>query len=127
MKKILLILTTIALFAACSGNEDILSQKKMAHILRDIHLSDGTLNTQRYTLSQNVNIDSLYLYKKVFEKNGVTHDEFVNSLLYYSKYPRMLDEIYTMVVNDLSAKQAILREELDKKNKKPTNLKEVKR
>lgn len=89
----------------------------MASILRDIHISDAVLNNQRYTQNTFENLDSLYLYKDVFERNDVTRDEFIYSLQYYSKYPRRLDEIYTMVVNDLSSQQAKMREDMEKKGK----------
>lgn len=90
----------------------------MACILRDIHITDAVLNTHRYSQNGFQNIDSLYLYKAVFEKNNVSRDEFIHSLQYYSKYPRKLDEIYTMVVNDLSSKQAKMREDTEKQAKK---------
>jgi hypothetical protein len=117
MKKLLLIIAAAFVLASCSSNDKVLSEKEMARVLRDIHLADGAYDTQRYAQNRFENIDSLYLYKGVFEKNGVSREEFVNSLKYYSKYPRRLEDIYTMVVNDLSAKQAKMRAELDKKSK----------
>lgn len=123
MKKILLIVAAIAVFASCSNDEKVLSKRKMASILTDIHIADAVLNTQRYDLNRLENLDSLYLYKEVFEKNDVTRDEFVSSLQYYSKYPRRLDEIYTLVVNDLSSRQESLREEVENKTKKGVKLK----
>ena len=113
MKKLLLIIAAAVALASCSDNDTVISQGKMASILRDIHISDAVLNTQRYTQNTFENLDSLYLYKDVFEKNDVTREEFVHSLQYYSKYPRRLDEIYTMVVNDLSAQQAKMREDME--------------
>jgi hypothetical protein len=120
MKKLLLIIVAAIAFASCSDNDKVISKRKMANILRDIHISDAVLNTQRYTQNSFENLDSLYLYKDVFEKNDVTRDEFIYSLQYYSKYPRRLDEIYTMVVNDLSSQQAKMREDMEKKGKERT-------
>jgi len=117
MKKIILLIAVIAALASCSKNDNVLSEKKMAHIIRDIHLSDGVLNTRRFTEIKSENVDSLYVYKQVFEKNKVTREEFVASMQHYSKYPRLLDEIYTMVVNDLSAQQEALRSEIEKAEK----------
>jgi outer membrane murein-binding lipoprotein Lpp len=117
MKKLLLIIVAAIALASCSDNDKVISKRKMASILRDIHISDAVLNTQRYTQNTFENLDSLYLYKDVFEKNDVSRDEFVYSLQYYSKYPRKLDEIYTMVVNDLSSQQAKMREDMEKKGK----------
>lgn len=117
MKKIILLIAAIAALASCSKNENVLSEKKMALIIRDIHLADGVLNTHRFSQNRFENVDSLYIYKQVFEKNEVTRDEFVTSIQYYSKYPRQLDDIYTMVVNDLSAQQDKLRIELEKAGK----------
>jgi hypothetical protein len=120
MKKLLLIIVAAIALASCSDNDKVISKRKMANILRDIHISDAVLNTQRYTQNSFENLDSLYLYKDVFEKNDVTRDEFIYSLQYYSKYPRRLDEIYTMVVNDLSSQQAKMREDMEKKGKERT-------
>lgn len=117
MKKVLLIIAIAIALASCSNDSQVLSKKKMACILRDIHIADAVLNTQRYSQNNLQNVDSLYLYKDVFEKNDVSRDEFIHSLQYYSKYPRKLDEIYTMVVNDLSAKQTKMRENMEKKGR----------
>ena len=117
MKKVLLIIAIAIALASCSNDSQVLSKKKMACILRDIHIADAVLNIQRYSQNNLQNVDSLYLYKDVFEKNDVSRDEFIHSLQYYSKYPRRLDEIYTMVVNDLSAKQTKMRENMEKKGR----------
>ncbi|WP_320054310.1 DUF4296 domain-containing protein [uncultured Acetobacteroides sp.] len=117
MKKLLLIIAAAIAFASCSDNDQVLSKQKMANILRDIHISDAVLNTQRYSQNTFENLDSLYLYKDVFKKNDVSREEFIHSLQYYSKYPRKLDEIYTMVVNELSAQQTKMREDMEKKEK----------
>jgi len=112
MKKFVLVIVAIVALVSCKEDGQVLSKNKMASVLRDVHLCDGVFNTQRYAVGRLENLDSLYLYDGVFKKNKITREEFIYSLQYYSKYPRKLDEIYTMVVNDLSAQQEKMREEL---------------
>ena len=118
MKRLFLIIFAVVALVSCHEDNKVLSKKKMASVFRDIHITDAVLNTQRYEQSRFENLDSLYLYKDVFKKNKVTREEFIYSLQYYSKYPRKLDEIYTMVVNDLSAQQTKMHAEVEKNAKK---------
>lgn len=117
MKRLFLIIFAIVALVSCHEDNKVLSKKKMACVFRDIHITDAVLNTQRFEQNRLENLDSLYMYKDVFTKNKVTREEFIYSLQYYSKYPRKLDEIYTMVVNDLSAQQTKMHEEVEKVEK----------
>lgn len=118
MKRVLFIVAFALALFSCGKNTDILSEKKMANVIRDIYMTDGTLNIYRYNLNHYINIDSVYYYKVAFDKNKVTRDQFVRSLNYYGQYPKKLDQIYALVVNDLSSLQSEVKAEYDKANKK---------
>ena len=119
MKQLTIVFFLAAvLLASCSHDKsNVISENKMANVLRDIHMVDGTLNTYQYSMNKFQNTDSLYVYKMAFDKNKVTRQEFIKSLEYYSKYPKKMDRIYTAVINELSSQQQNIMEELQKKHK----------
>lgn len=118
MNKVLFFVISFLFLSSCGSDKGVISESKMADVLRDIHMTDGVLNTYRYNLNRYVNVDSVYLYKSVFQKNKITRDEFIKSLQFYAKYPKRMDRIYTMVVDDLSTYQQEKKEEYEKSAKK---------
>ena len=118
MKNYILAIAIALVVGACSNSSNVISEKKMVSVLADIYLTDGTMDTYRYGMNKYQNIDSLYLYKTAFERNGVTREEFVASFQYYARSPKVMDNIYTQVVNKLSALQQETMAISEKEHKK---------
>lgn len=70
--------------------EGVLSPKKMEAVLYDYHLAQAVVmelpRDERY--ARDAYLDWC------FEKNGITREQFDNSLVWYTRYPKELAEIY---------------------------------
>jgi len=120
MKKILIILSAILVFA-CMGNRTpngIMSEKEITPIIVEIHLAEGVY-AQRYMekiTRENYQED---LYLSALRKFKVDRKVFEASLLYYGKYPEKYKLIYDEVLNRLN--------EMDAKTRAKDSIQRVKR
>jgi hypothetical protein len=85
--------------------KDIVQSDKLPSLLADIYMVDGAANVKRFG-ENGLIIDAAGFYEKEFKKHGVTKAEFENTLRYYSRHPKELDEIYTEAINILSERLA---------------------
>lgn len=94
--------------AACSTREelptDILSPKEMSLILIDIHLLEQQIENSVYTLdSQRTAFN--HFEQLVFEKHQVDTAIYARSLNYYMSEPKLLEDIYEIVVDSLTVRE----------------------
>ena len=64
--------------------EGILSEKKMISVLTDIQLIEGAVSKKLIDRSVN-NKESHRYYTKVFEKQGITRQQFNESISFFDK------------------------------------------
>ncbi len=88
----------------------IISKKQMPDVLFDVHLADGQLAA--------IPIDSarLYLdsyYAAIFDRYGIDSAMFANSIAYYSRRPRVMNEFYTVIEKRLDALNAAAQQVQD--------------
>lgn len=92
--------------AACSSHkvpDGIIPQNKMTGLLTEVHLIDGSL----YNVAQAP--DTLYKhgmgrYLQVFKKYGTDSLQFRKSMQYYTADPEKMEEMYTQILETLTAK-----------------------
>lgn len=89
---------------ACDTNEinkpeHLIPQKKMIKMLVDVHLAKAYQQNQGY--KDSIKFTSPDLYYSVLEKHGEADSVFVNSVIYYSSYPRAYEKMYNEVINIL--------------------------
>ena len=83
-----LLIILVAAIASCdSGKVRILSKGKMEKVLYDYHLAQGMMNMN--------DPESGRLIYAVFEKHGITEEEFDSSLVYYNIHQEDMSDIYT--------------------------------
>lgn len=111
IKKIVLIFTGMLLFA-CSDNEvqvdipdTVLSEQKMAEVMRDIHLLEATMNLNVFNPDKTV-VENPSPGLDVLKKNNITKRQYDESFDFYSQHPVLLNKVYELVLNDLSKMQA---------------------
>lgn len=97
---------TICLLYACDNTpKGVLSKSDMADVLYDYHLTQSMLNympqKEREEMSQQY-IDA------VFEKHGITEEEFDSSLVWYNKNTSKLYDVY----KDVQARYEALNKDL---------------
>jgi hypothetical protein len=85
--------------------EHMLTQEQMIPILVDIHVIEGARNGS-IMLGDTNGIEDYYA--KLYEKHGVTEDQFKSSFAFYSDNPTVFIPIYEEVLDSLKANGALL-------------------
>ncbi len=87
----------------------ILSEEKFKATLIDIHLLEGKLELQK-----NVSDTLFYMagrgYERVFEKHGISQEQFEETFEYYRSEPKKFDKLYETIVEELSKAEAKTKE-----------------
>jgi hypothetical protein len=104
-RHLLLFFSALFLLVACKdnkGTDDVIEKDKMALILSDVHLVDGTMMTYGAK-------DSLYKYGTnryalLFRKYGIDSPALNRSVKYYTARPDEMIEIYDRIEKILKAK-----------------------
>ena len=100
----------VILFVGCASPEvkipeNILTQEQMMSIMVDIHVIEGARNGS-IMLGDTNGIEDYYA--KVYEKHGITEDQFKSSFAFYSDNPTVFIPIYEEVLDSLKANGALL-------------------
>jgi len=80
---------------------NIINPDDMVKIYRDIHLTDAYIANQKLR----INIDYIKIngyYNSITEKYGYSRTKIDSSMNYYSHHPELMNEIYDIVLTDLS-------------------------
>jgi len=102
----------IVIFFSCckkeiSSKSNVLSEKMFINIIKDIHLNEAKFdnlkrtNFEKYKLLQNNSQNSVFL------KYKISHEDFQQSMLYYSSKPEKLEEIYTLAIDEINNENLI--------------------
>ena len=102
----------IVIFFSCckkeiSSKSNVLSEKMFINIIKDIHLNEAKfdnlkrINFEKYKLLQNNSQNSVFL------KYKISHEDFQQSMLYYSSKPEKLEEIYTLAIDEINNENLI--------------------
>lgn len=111
MNKILLLLilvgNTIWMMGCQSENsekvpDDIISKEAMVPILVDVHMLESGIQTKNYNRDSSVVLYEI-MSKKIWTKHHVTEEQFRKSILYYAQDAKVLDHIYTIVIDSVNA------------------------
>lgn len=85
--------------------ETVLTPEQMMPIMVDIHVIEGARNGA-IMLGDTNGIEDYYA--KVYEKHGITEDQFKSSFAFYSDNPTVFIPIYEEVLDSLKANGALL-------------------
>lgn len=104
MKKILAILSIFILLVSCKkevanniDNPLIYKTNLMANLLFDIHLSEALERERFITYPQ-----GKILYTKIFEKHGVTPEQFDSAITYYTVHNEDYKVVYEKVTDKIN-------------------------
>jgi hypothetical protein len=98
------------LFIGCASPEvqipeTVLTPEQMMPIMVDIHVIEGARNGA-IMLGDTNGIEDYYA--KVYEKHGITEEQFKSSFAFYSDNPTVFIPIYEEVLDSLKANGAVL-------------------
>ncbi len=125
--KLILITLFTLLISGCGEKKQIkgknfVPRELMVDMMIDIHLLDGITNDVKYYRKYNPQ-DSIDLYGSVFEKYEIDRATFDLTLLEYSKFPSLMDEIYDEILMELNIMQDFLDKTIEEERKNKNKLK----
>ncbi len=107
--KRLLILALIPFLFSCGEEKkevaipaDVLPKEKMAMVITDVHLAEASADLK--TLPDSSSTEKIG-FQKIYEKNQISKAQYDTSLSFYVNHPELLNEVYEMVLNELSKRQ----------------------
>jgi hypothetical protein len=84
---------------------DVLPEEKMAEVMVDVHLLEAALSIGTYN-KDNATLQNIHPSSDILKKHGLTKQQYDQSFAFYSSNPKLLAEVYQLVLNDLSKMQA---------------------
>lgn len=116
MQRFIILLLMVVL-SACQPNTDelhipkrILSPDMMVDVLVDMQLVEGTLIYKR-SLGKKYMLYRDYYYSHIFNKYDITQKKFEDSMSFYKKHLKVLQQIYEKVIKRLEDKQKEIKKE----------------
>lgn len=120
-----LLLSALLLVAGISCQEKgipkpkhLISEKKMANILYDLHLSQAMFERFKYNDPDSLKLDAKDIYQSVLDKYQIEDSVLTNSILYYSAYPKIYEAIYAKVIERMNMEQEEMTKQEEVKVKK---------
>lgn len=105
-------LLSIILLFSCNEKtvpipDHVIPKDSMASIITDVQLLEAM--KMKANINDSFLIDSiLFQYALIFKKHNISQEQFEQSFEFYRSHPALLEEIYEMTINEISAMQAIL-------------------
>jgi hypothetical protein len=119
MRNTVVFLMFLLLFA-CSQDkkvvipDNVLSQEEMAAVMTEVHLLEASMNLNISSAVTSGDAPDLEATtRELLKKKGITKEQYDTSFLFYTQHPKMLGEIYQLVLNDLSQLQAKVANQKD--------------
>ena len=111
MKIILSILSV--LLVACTAPKTeittgILSETAFASILKEIHLAEAAFKLNKNKGIENAKNTLANSYQSIYKKYDIDTSSFNKSLDYYAKNPKILESIYSRVLEQLTDERSTL-------------------
>lgn len=98
------------LVSACRSDkiaipDDILKPDEMKVIFTDIHVADAVAEVKGQE-GMDEKLLTLEYHAQVFKNHGTSRQEFLKSLKFYEANPKLMDEVYADVLNELTRREA---------------------
>ena len=115
----ILLIVSVLVLSGCiqkksiSGKEFV-PQEVLVQVLVDLHLMDGITNDRRF--HRRFEADSIDVLNPILDKYSITPEMFDTTMVEYSKYPYLLDQVY----NEVLVRLNVMLDENDKKDESST-------
>ncbi len=108
MKRLTLFI--LILLSACKSDRpdipaDVMPPEKMIAIMQDMHIVDAVAENKGQMGMDEKMLAEEY-HEQLFKNHGTTRTEFLKSFAFYEDNPKLLDELYNTVLQDLSKREA---------------------
>lgn len=93
-------LVSLAILVGCNSRPDyVLDESRMVDLLVDVHKSEGLMEVQNMTLSQE---DNKEIIGTVLNKHNVTRAQYDSSMIWYANNLKLLIRVYSHVDEELN-------------------------
>lgn len=102
--RVFLVFLLLGIALSCRREPEPLSMDKMGHLLLEMHVAESYAQfAPKDSLNPGLkNRDSLArYYTLILQENGLTEQQFKQSMDYYKKRPELLDSMYQQILADL--------------------------
>jgi hypothetical protein len=108
MRALFISLLLAIVLAACVGKgkntppKNLIPEDKFVDLMVEVHLIEASIN-QRFVKLVDSTDQSLSYYRFLFEKEGVAKADFDSTFAYYTRHPKMMNNVYEQVQIRLKA------------------------
>ncbi len=88
--------------------EGILREEVFVNILKQVHLAEANFELQKTKGIDKAKSKLAIVYRDIYSTYHISEEEFQNTLSYYSKNPEKLEEIYAIVLEQLTEERTNL-------------------
>ncbi len=99
MSRFIFVIVCMLLLFSCSKPKGILDDRQMTNILTEMHKTDAAMNERGITYGHYK--EKAPYYKFIFTKYNISQAQFDSSLVWYTKNPRLFNNIYEKVLANL--------------------------
>ena len=86
----------------------ILSEVEFVNMLKDVHLAEATFELNKSKGIENAKNTLANNYQSIYKKHNIDDSTFSKSLEYYAKHPKILEEIYSTILEQLTDERSTL-------------------
>ena len=86
--------------------DGIIPEDKMVEVITEVELTQALLKLK---IANQDTVNQKQLFEETYKDFGISEETFNNSLDFYCQDPKLLEEIYAKVINNISKKQAELQ------------------
>ncbi len=88
----------------------ILTEGEMVQVISEIELTQALIKL-KFSIPDTSTVDSMPInrqqfFNEVFDQFGISEEQFNKSLAHYCERPKVLEGLYTQVINELTIKQS---------------------
>ena len=88
--------------------EGIIIEEVFVNILKQVHLAEANFQLQQTKGIDKAKNKLAIVYRDIYSTYHISEEEFQNTLSYYSENPEKLEEIYAIVLEQLSEERTNL-------------------
>lgn len=125
-KYFFLIIVLLLCFACNSklADKPAIDKEEFIQILTDIHLAEASMMNGN-PFEKGRGLSMIMEYDKIFDKNKVSREDFIQTFNYYKQHPKEMDELYNDISERMTVKEAEVssqeRQQVNKSNQTKNN------
>jgi hypothetical protein len=108
------------LLSSCGGAAPDIPEDKCAEIIFQMHKADAIILIKGFN-DKSLNNDSLSYYNEVFAKEGITRQQFIETIDWYVRHPEKYKSLYDLVIKKVAQFEQDEKLRIENKKEKDPN------